>query len=169
MKKSPLKAKTSLKAKTGLVSNQKPLQKTAVKPTKSKLPTISKLKREADKYYSQAVRYRFSYIKNGERLVDCTTCEVFKPLKMMQNGHFMSRQYNATRYHDQNTGPQCYGCNVMHQGRQYEFGMALDALYGPGTAKSMHDLAKTPHQFKREELLDIISKAKEEIAFYEQD
>jgi hypothetical protein len=62
----------------------------------------------------------------------------------------------------------CYGCNVMQQGRQYTFGLALDELYGAGTAKDMHDLAKVPHQFTRDELLEIISEAKTEVKFYEQ-
>lgn len=61
----------------------------------------------------------------------------------------------------------CYGCNVMHQGRQYEFGIALDELYGAGTAKRMHHLAKQPHPFKKEELIKIIEEAKLEIANYE--
>ena len=81
----------------------------------------------------------------------------------------MSRQYNGTRFSELNTAPQCYGCNVMHQGRQYEFGIALDELYGAGTAKRMHDLAKQPHQFKVPELEQIIKDAKEEILLYEQE
>lgn len=79
----------------------------------------------------------------------------------------MSRGYSSTRYEELNTAPQCYGCNVMHQGRQYEFGMALDALYGPHTAKDMHDLAKQPHPFKVSELQEIISDARKEVEFYE--
>lgn len=101
------------------------------------------------------------------RCADCITCKAMMPWQKLQNGHFMSRQYNSTRYCDQNTAPQCYGCNVMHQGRQYEFGIALDELYGAGTAKRMHDLAKQPHQFKVEELIKIIEEAKEEVALYE--
>lgn len=56
----------------------------------------------------------------------------------------------------------------MQQGRQYEFGIALDELYGAGTAKEMYKLAKKPKQWKVEELEEIINDAKEEIRWYEE-
>lgn len=99
-KESKLVSKQPLKAKTPL-QNKKPIAK------KPKTHTVSWYKHEADKYYSQAVRLRFSYLQDGERINDCITCDNVKPVRMMQNGHFMSRQYNSTRYCDQNTAPQC--------------------------------------------------------------
>ena len=134
---------------------------------KQKQKSVAQLKKEADKYWSKATRYRFAENRDGEWWADCITCPAQLPIAKLQCGHFMSRQYNSTRYVEQNTAPQCYGCNVMQQGRQYEFGIALDALYGPQTAKEMHDLAKTPHQFTRDELLQIISDSKAEVEFYE--
>ena len=163
LKTSKLKQTKPLKAKT-------PLKQTGgKKPVKSKLKTIPQLKKIADAWWSKATRYRFAYKKEGEYWAECVTCVEERPIKSLQCGHFMSRQYNSTRYLETNTAPQCYGCNVMHQGRQYEFGMALDALYGPHTAKEMHDLAKVPHQFTRDELLQIISDAKTEVDYYEKD
>lgn len=155
-----LQSKTALKAKT-------PIKKATKAIAKPKTHTLRWYKKKADEAYSLAVRYRFSYMKDGELIDDCITCSNVKPIKQMQNGHFMSRGYNSTRYCDQNTAPQCYGCNVMHQGRQYEFGIALDELYGAGTAKRMHDLAKQPHPFKKEELIRVIEESKEEISGYE--
>lgn len=160
--KKPLKARKPLVAKQGLVA------KTYIKPSKAKQPSVAKLKKLADKYWSQATRYRFAELKDGVFYADCITCPANSPIKKLQCGHFMSRQFNSTRYLEQNTAPQCYGCNVMQQGKQYEFGIALDALYGDGTAKEMHKLAKTPHQFNTQELLDIIAEAKEECFYYEQ-
>lgn len=80
----------------------------------------------------------------------------------------MSRRHNILRYRDENTAAQCYGCNVMSQGRQYEFGLAIDDLYGAGTAKALHEESKQLHTFTVEELQEIIKDAKEQIRFYEE-
>lgn len=80
----------------------------------------------------------------------------------------MSRMHNITRYDEENTASQCYGCNVMHQGRQYQFGKEIDLLYGSGTADRLHKLSKTPHQFTTQELEEIIADSKEQIRFYEE-
>lgn len=62
----------------------------------------------------------------------------------------------------------CYGCNVMSQGRQYEFGMAIDDLYGTGTAKALHQESKQLHPLTVEELQRIIADSKVQIKFYEE-
>lgn len=164
LRKSVLQTKTSLKTKT-------PLSKKSGK-IKGVSHTINWYKKKADIAYSKAIRARFATPVRGVRWQDwdvaCITCKIVKTCREMQNGHFMSRQYNATRYCDQNTAPQCYGCNVMHQGRQYEFGLALDGLYGDGTAKEMYRMAMTPHQFIKAELIEIINDSKAECLFYEQ-
>lgn len=160
--KTPLKAKTTLKAKTPLKASlvKKPKKKPAVK-------SVAKLKKEADAWFSKATRYRFAELVDGIYVAECITCNITKPIKELQCGHFQSRMHNITRYSEENTAPQCYGCNVMHQGRQYQFGMEIDKLYGDGTAARLHQEAKTPHQFTREELLAIIQDSKAQVAFYE--
>lgn len=151
-----------------MLKSSKPLkQSSGKKPVKPKVKTVAQLKKEADKWWSRATRYRFAYKQDGEYWAECITCPAKLPIKQLQCGHFMSRQYNSMRFVEQNTAPQCYGCNVMQQGRQYTFGLALDELYGDGTAKEMHRLAKIPHQFTRDELLGIISDAKTECEYYE--
>lgn len=79
----------------------------------------------------------------------------------------MSRQHNTLRYSEENTGPQCYGCNVMQQGRQYTFSLEIDKLYGEGTAKRLHQEAKQPHQFTIPELEEVIKDSKETVKYYE--
>lgn len=80
----------------------------------------------------------------------------------------MSRQFNNTRFSEENTGPQCYGCNVMQQGKQYAFGLWVDEFYGEGTAKRLYEEAHTPLQFKRADLEEIIADRKEQIRFMEE-
>lgn len=79
----------------------------------------------------------------------------------------MSRQYNTLRYSELNTAPQCYGCNVMQQGKQYAFGLEIDKLYGDGTAARLHKESKTAHQFTTDELQEIIDESKQQVKFYE--
>jgi len=168
MKKSPLKSTKSLVAKKSLKSKTPLKSGGGRKQTK---PTISKLKKDADKWYSKACRYRFASLVDGEWVAECITCQngLKKPLKELQCGHFMSRQYNILRYDSENTAPQCYGCNVRQQGKQFEFGIQIDLLYGEGTAKKLHKISKKPHQFTVEELRQVIEDSREEIQFYERE
>ena len=167
MKQSQLKQKTPLKAKTGLKRGVGlSAAKTKPKLTSTK-PSVAKLKKTADKYYSLATRYRFADKRGDTWYASCITCGVEKPIKQLQCGHFMSRRHNILRYRDENTAAQCYGCNVMSQGRQYEFGIAIDELYGTGTAKALHQESKQLHPLTVEELQQIISDSKETIKFYE--
>lgn len=165
----PLKVKKPLKANKGL-RQAAPLITTTTKskPKKPKLPSVAKLKKEADKYHSLATRLRFAEQRNGEWVAQCVTCTTpeWKPIKVLQCGHFMSRQFNSTRYSEENTAPQCYGCNIMQQGKQYAFGIWVDGYYGIGTAQRLYEESKVPHQFTRDELLDIIADSKKVIDFY---
>jgi hypothetical protein len=160
--KQPLKAKQPLKS--GVAHS---VVKTSKKRLKLEEKSVAQLKKEADKWHSLATRYRFAELVAGVWTANCITCMVQKPIKSLQCGHFQSRQYNILRYSEENTAPQCYGCNVMQQGRQYTFGLEIDKLYGDGTAKRLHQEAKTPHQFKEAELLEIIHDAKVQVEFYE--
>lgn len=179
-----LKTKASLTSSVGL-STKSPLSKEPHSSLKRKAPakgtpasqllkrakpkekSISQLKKLADKYHSLATRYRFAELVNGEYVASCLTCGAVKPVKQLQCGHFMGRAHNAVRFAEENTAPQCYGCNVMQQGRQFIFGMEIDKLYGDGTAQRLYKESREPYQFKREELLEIISEAKEQVKYYE--
>lgn len=168
MKQSQLKAKTPLKQRASLKSRQSLKSVGVQSAAKTKKPTVAKLKKDADKYYSKATRYRFAEKRGDTWYAKCITCDVEKPIKQLQCGHFMSRRHNILRYRDENTAAQCYGCNVMSQGRQYEFGIAIDLLYGEGTAKSLHQESKRLHTFTVEELQGIIQDSKTMIKFYEE-
>jgi len=45
----------------------------------------------------------------------------------MQNGHFASRSYLATRFDETNVRVQCVGCNVFGGGRVAIFATRLEA------------------------------------------
>jgi hypothetical protein len=92
------------------------MRKTPVKKSKSKL--VKKL----DSIFSKYIRLKYS--KNG--ICVCYTCGRKYDVKKIQAGHFMSRRHYSTRWDEDNVRPQCYGCNVGNQGRNYEFGLNLN-------------------------------------------
>lgn len=164
----PLKAKKPISAAKTPLKAKKPLLKKATAKKQVK-PQITKLKKKADKVFSRMVRLRDSVREEGEWVGKCITCpsKVRALSSGAQAGHFMSRRYNATRYHPKNVNLQCYQCNVLFYGQQYTYAGELDQKYGKGTAAELSKLAKVSHPFTHEELETIISEAEEEIRFYE--
>jgi len=103
--------------------------------------TISKLKKELDKWFSLYIRLREA---TDLGLCQCFTCGKVAHYKDgMQCGHFQSRRFLPTRFDEENCQVQCVGCNMFKQGEQYKFGLHLDGKYGEGTAEELEYLAKT--------------------------
>ena len=122
--------------------------------------SISKLKKELDKWFSLYIRLRSS--ENG--LIQCFTCGSIKHYKKgMQNGHFQSRNFLATRFNEENCQPQCVGCNMFKQGEQYKFALNLDAKYGEGKAEELEFLARTIVKITRVDYEDKIGYYKEAV------
>jgi len=118
--------------------------------------TVSKLKKELDKWFSLYIRLR----ESEEELCQCFTCGKVDHYKNMQNGHFQSRRFMATRYsEDGNCEIQCPKCNIFCGGEQFRFAMNLDAKYGEGTAQELEYLARTIVKFTRVDY-------EEKIAYY---
>jgi hypothetical protein len=112
---------------------------------------IKTLKTKLDNIFSLYIRLRDA---TDEGLVQCFTCGNVNNYKVgMQNGHFMSRKFMATRYDEQNCQVQCVGCNMFKSGEQFKFSLALDSKYGKGTAedllrKATKTLKIMPHEYK---------------------
>jgi hypothetical protein len=117
--------------------------------------TISKLKKELDKWFSLYIRLRDA---TDEGLVQCFTCGKVSHYKSgMQNGHFQSRKHLATRWDEENCQVQCVGCNMFKAGEQYKFSVALDGKYGEGKAEELEFLARTIMKLSRIDYEDKIS------------
>ena len=111
------------------------------------MKSISKLKKELDKWFSLFIRLRDA---TDEGMVQCFTCGCVKHYKSgMQCGHFQSRSHLATRFCEVNCQPQCVGCNMFKQGEQYKFALALDAKYGEGTAEELQYKARQTIKLSR--------------------
>ncbi|QDP62818.1 MAG: putative protein ninG [Prokaryotic dsDNA virus sp.] len=119
------------------------------------MKTISKLKKELDKWFSLFIRLNAA---TEEGLVQCITCGIVKHYKDgMQNGHFQSRRHLNTRYSELNCAPQCVKCNIYSQGEQYLFALKLDAKYGEGTAEELQYEAKQMCKMNRVDYQEEIS------------
>ena len=111
------------------------------------MKSISKLKKELDKWFSLFIRLR-NADTNG--LVECFTCGVIKHYKQgMQCGHFQSRRHLATRFDEVNCQPQCVKCNMFEQGEQFKFHIKLNAKYGEGTSIDLQHKAMQSLKFTR--------------------
>lgn len=126
--------------------------------------SVAKLKKDADKWWSQYIRMRDSD-KHG--FAECITCGTKKPWKEMQCGHFVKRSVSMLRFDDENCNAQCMQCNVYKYGEQYAYSQALDLKYGEGTAAKLHTQRFSTHSFTRQELEDIIDEAKANIRIYD--
>ena len=122
------------------------------------MKTISKLKKELDKWFSLYIRLRDA---TDEGMVQCTTSGRLYHYKNIHAGHFMSRKHLSTRWCEVNVQPQSAADNLFGQGEQYKFGMALDAKYGDGTAEEL--------QFKSRQILKISRvEFEEKISYYKE-
>tara|TARA_R100001369_G_scaffold23515_1_gene43217 strand:+ start:2218 stop:2607 length:390 start_codon:yes stop_codon:yes gene_type:complete len=92
-----------------------------------KIKSRKNIVKRLDTVFSLYIRLKDS----EDEMVKCFTCnKVSHYKKNMQCGHFQSRKSYSTRWDVTNCAVQCYGCNVMQQGRQYEFALNLIQKYG---------------------------------------
>lgn len=125
MKRTPLARKTPLKS----TPRGSKLPQDASKRVKGPKPK-AKLRKELDALFSRFVRYS---AVEPDGLVSCYTCPNRNEPKKMQNGHFVPRQYLATRYDEVNNHPQCYACNQLYNGQPSAYAARLEKEYGAGT------------------------------------
>jgi hypothetical protein len=123
--------------------------------------SISKLKKELDKWFSLYIRLRDS---NDDGLCQCITCSKVSFYKSgMQCGHFQSRRFMTTRYDEQNCAVQCVACNMFRGGEQFRFALAIDAKHGAGTAEHLQEKAIQSIKFTRVDYEEKISYYKEAV------
>ena len=110
------------------------------------MKTISKLKKELDKWFSLFIRLREA---TAEGSVQCFTSGRVYHYKNIHAGHFMSRKCLSTRFCEVNVQPQSAADNLFGQGKQYQFGKELDLKYGEGTAERLQQKSKQIEKFSR--------------------
>tara|TARA_R110000744_G_scaffold187968_3_gene307325 strand:- start:4049 stop:4438 length:390 start_codon:yes stop_codon:yes gene_type:complete len=98
----------------------------------------TKLIKKLDTVFSQYIRQRDA----ENEIATCFTCGKKDHWKKLQNGHFQSRRFYATRWDEMNCQVQCAGCNVFKYGEQFVFGKNLDSKFGKGTSFRLHTKAR---------------------------
>ena len=122
------------------------------------------LVKNLDMYFSRYIRWSHA---DSDGNVKCITCDAVKHVKEMQCGHFMSRRYYSTRWLSNtklsNCHPQCYGCNIGSQGKQYKHSQYIDRTYGEGTAQRIADRAELSRKYTNEELITLSNYYKKKV------
>jgi hypothetical protein len=120
---------------------------------------LSSAKDTCDTWFSKYVRLRDA---NHNELCKCVTCNTIKHWKEMDCGHFQSRRFSATRYHEQNAHAQCQSCNKYNAGEQYRHGIEIDLLYGEGTADYLEQLSRSMIKLNKVEVMELAQYYKQE-------
>tara|TARA_R110000824_G_scaffold83110_1_gene208226 strand:- start:399 stop:788 length:390 start_codon:yes stop_codon:yes gene_type:complete len=112
----------------------------------------TKLIKKLDTIFSQYIRRRDA----KKEVATCFTCGKKAHWKKLQNGHFQSRRFYATRWDEINCQVQCAGCNVFKYGEQFTFGLNLDSKFGAGTAQRLHTKARKITKLSSPDLEELI-------------
>lgn len=140
--------------------NQAKIKERKEKARKKKSESIGVLTKKLDRIFS--VFIRLSHAKK-DHSVSCFTCSKVLHWREIQCGHFQSRRFYSTRFHELNCKPQCYACNIGLSGNQYTFGVNLDSLHGAGTADSMVAASRQVKKFTSEEMMEMIAHYEKEV------
>ena len=124
-----------------------------------KTQTRSQLIRKLDAVYSQYIRLdksdQYGYcvcVTSGERMF----------WKDTQNGHFFSRRFYPTRWHDDNCHPQSMRENVFLRGNYINYTRFMIDSYGREFVDDLEKLAKSSIKISTPEL-------REKIEFYQKE
>lgn len=125
----------------------------AKKKPKSKEKTHAQLKKELDRVFSLYIRQKDAD-ENG--MVACYTCGKVMHWKQIQAGHFVSRQFLATRWDENNVKPQCAGCNIFGNGKPLDFEERLKKELGNDFVEKMkasrHQTMKLDRNWYKEQI-----------------
>ena len=84
----------------------------------------------ADKYFSLFIRIRDAH---DGYIGACSTCGRIGNIKNMDCGHFIKRQFSATRFSEENCHLQCKSCNNFLQGNDNKFKDYITKKHGEKT------------------------------------
>ena len=101
-----------------------------------------------------------------ENGTECITCG--EPHEVYDCGHFRRRELMSTRFHPWNIHPQGRKENRFEGGRMFEYGLAIDKKYGPGTALFLKQLSEKIEPWTIPELQQLRAAARMGPRVYEQ-
>lgn len=114
-----------------------------VKGHNAKKNEKTKAMEKADLMFSRYIRLKYSFERSGERVCQCYTCGTTKPIKEIDNGHYISRENQSTRYDEDNCRPQCTTCNRGNYGESTLFKYNLEREIGPAAIIQLKARSRT--------------------------
>lgn len=124
--------------------------------------TRSKLVKKLDAIFSQYVRYFYS---DTGKTVKCYTCWERKPIKKMQNWHFVSRANYKYRWDIDNCKPQCMACNIFKHWNYIQYTLNMIRDYGKERVEKIQN-DKSLVKYKTFELEEMLEKYESLLAMY---
>lgn len=152
LKRTPLKPKPPKKVPANARS-EKPQKKKVPKKAANRRKSVKSLKTSLDRVFSVFIRLRDA---DSEGFVRCITSGKRMWWRDSQCGHFLSRRYNATRFHEMNSHAQSPYDNCYLAGNQYIYGLKIAEKYGEHVPTMLVELSKTDFKFSIEWLSDKI-------------
>ena len=117
-------------------------------------PSLSSLKRKLDQAFSRFIRLRDA---NSDGFGECISCGKWAKL---QAGHFVPRQFLATRWMETNVAGQCSHCNCWLHGNQAEYYLAIVKKYNKITADNLLVRKRLTVKMTRSDYEDLLERYK---------
>lgn len=134
----------------------------------AKKKTIPKLIDDCWKVFSKYTRLRDAIRTTGDiYYLRCITCKDAKEIPNCDAGHWRSRAYRSTLFHEQNVHGQCKSCNGFYGGKPEEYKEEIIKMYGEEVADEIYYLSKQTKKFTEGELEAMIAHYKEHIKYME--
>jgi len=121
-----------------------------------KVKSVSKLKKKADKIFSEFIRSR-------DRGV-CFTCGKVDEWKYQDAGQFVTRGCEELRFNEKNVHCQCKRCNIWKGGEKIVYTLKMQRIYGMKMVNEFESIKFKSHKhWKISELEEIINKYKKKV------
>ena len=121
-----------------------------------KKPSLAKLKRDLDKAFSRFIRMRDS----GDKLHSAGVCVTCREYHILQAGHFIPRQYLATRWDERNVHGQCAACNCWGHGNLIAYTLFMQNRYGQSVVDELMRLKRTTVKMHRSDYENLLERYK---------
>lgn len=126
--------------------------------TKKKKTSTATLKKKLWDIFSEYIRRRDALKFSGGDIVKCITCSHMGHWKTFDCGHGISRRHLATMFDERNNHAQCKGCNGFGSGKQFEYMLEVDRIYGEGTSLKLLNKSKGQMKLMKFEYEELIEK-----------
>ena len=123
-------------------------------PKHRKAQSTTQLRKTAWRAFSELTRRKAKGV--------CYTCGKVNDWKSCNAGHFVHR--DCLDFDERNIKNQCVGCNMFRHGNSIAFAVHLEADYGHGILQELKSLADKGHNWKVDELKELIARYKKELA-----